>query len=196
MATNRDLVEAVRAGNFRHDLFNRIAGHVIEVPRLLDYIENLPAIATSIIARHCPEALVRERGGQLPTLSEADIDWAMNQEWEGNIRELEDVLEFWLFGGALGSLEHAAAGGRHRWGKHPLTRQPAVTTLVAARIQEIIEEQRPAPGTFGNFMKELTTEVREAVVEYYTQDPARARALFPDMTPASLKSSMSRARRR
>jgi DNA-binding NtrC family response regulator len=196
LATNRDLAQLVREGKFRQDLFYRITGHVVEVPALRDYIENVPAIAAAIIARLCPAALLRDRNGELPGLTAADIDWAMKQEWDGNIRELEDVLEFWLFDGARESLERSATRRRHRWRTDGLPADPGLTSVVATRLLEVVEGKRPAPGTFGAFMKDLMMEAREAVSEWYSRDPATARALFPDMKADSLKSSMSRARRR
>lgn len=87
-ATNRDLPEAVRSGEFREDLYYRINLITLRLPPLRERRMDIPLIA----AHHLRE--LRERHG-LPeiTLSRAAADWLSGQSWPGNVRQLKHVLE-------------------------------------------------------------------------------------------------------
>ena len=87
-ATNRDLPEAVRSGEFREDLYYRINLITLRLPPLSERRMDIPLIA----AHHLRE--LRERH-ELPevTLSQAALDWLAAQSWPGNVRQLKHVLE-------------------------------------------------------------------------------------------------------
>jgi transcriptional regulator with PAS, ATPase and Fis domain len=81
-ATNRDLEERVRDGNFRQDLFFRLSVAVLHVPPLRDRRQDIPALA---------EHLLVESGKSL-RISPATMDVLVSHEWPGNVRELRNVL--------------------------------------------------------------------------------------------------------
>lgn len=87
-ASNRSVVEAIEAGEFRHDLFYRLCVLTIELPALKDRVADIPFFVHKFIGE------LREKTGTSVTgVSEAAL-WALcRYEWPGNIRELRNVLE-------------------------------------------------------------------------------------------------------
>jgi len=89
-ATNRDLWQAVQEGSFRADLYYRL--HVIPVtlPPLRDRADDIPALAT-----HFLERLSKENRRAFPEgFSEAALKRLKAHSWPGNIRELQNVVEY------------------------------------------------------------------------------------------------------
>ena len=87
-ATNRDLAALVKEGEFREDLYYRLAVVPIHLPPLKERREELPDLVHHFIERH------RERLGlQVTKVEPAAVDILLNYSWPGNIRELENVLE-------------------------------------------------------------------------------------------------------
>jgi transcriptional regulator with GAF, ATPase, and Fis domain len=85
-ATNRNLEEEVRAGNFREDLFYRLAVFPIETPPLRERREDIPALCEHIIAKH------RDQTG-CTGIEEAALAALIRHDWPGNIRQLENEIE-------------------------------------------------------------------------------------------------------
>ena len=84
-ATNRRLIEQMRAKRFREDLFYRLAGIELEVPPLRARREDIPALSKHLLERHRPGRPLR--------LTEGALDALMAFDWPGNVRQLERVLE-------------------------------------------------------------------------------------------------------
>jgi two-component system NtrC family response regulator len=84
-ATNRRLIEQMRAKRFREDLFYRLAGIELEVPPLRARREDIPALSKHLLERHRPGRPLR--------LTESALDALMAFDWPGNVRQLERVLE-------------------------------------------------------------------------------------------------------
>jgi len=87
-ATNRDLAAAVDAGEFRADLYYRIAGLRIPVPPLRDRLQDLGPLTDHILSAHA-EALDRPPVYVSPDAMSRLASYA----WPGNIRELETALQ-------------------------------------------------------------------------------------------------------
>jgi anaerobic nitric oxide reductase transcription regulator len=86
-ATNRDLVEEVRAGRFRADLYHRLAVYPVAVPALRDRVDDLPLLSAHILDR-CRQQL----GAGALRLSTAASERLREHAWPGNVRELEHLL--------------------------------------------------------------------------------------------------------
>ena len=86
-ATNRDLIEDVRKGRFRKDLYYRLAVYPINVPLLRERREDLSALVTFFL-NHNPQA--QEKG--IAGLSKAALRLLDAHEWPGNLRELNNVI--------------------------------------------------------------------------------------------------------
>jgi two-component system response regulator HydG len=90
-ATNRDLEEAVRDGSFREDLFFRLNVIPIFLPPLRERKEDIPPLAAHLFQRLC-DAHSRNVIGLSPEALRA----FMNYGWPGNVREMENVIEYAL----------------------------------------------------------------------------------------------------
>ena len=87
-ATNRDLEEAVRRGEFRADLFYRLNVITINLPDLKDRPEDIP-----LLAHHFLRKFAEANGEHKRGISKEAMDLLMNYHWPGNVRELENVIE-------------------------------------------------------------------------------------------------------
>ena len=87
-ATNKELRAAVDAGEFRGDLFFRLAVFPIDIPPLRDRGDDI-----IMLARHFAAELGKETRGVEATLSEASIPGLRAHRWPGNVRELENAIE-------------------------------------------------------------------------------------------------------
>ncbi len=87
-ATNRDLAAAVREGDFREDLYYRLAVVPIQLPPLAERAEEIPELARFLLDRH-----VRRLGVPVEGIEPAAMEVLLSYPWPGNIRELENVLE-------------------------------------------------------------------------------------------------------
>ena len=90
-ATNRDLEEAVRDGSFREDLFFRLNVIPIFLPPLRERKEDIPPLAAHLFQRLC-DAHSRNVTGLSPEALRA----FMNYGWPGNVREMENMIEYAL----------------------------------------------------------------------------------------------------
>lgn len=87
-ATHKDLAAEVAAGRFRNDLYYRINVIDVHVPELRERLDDLPALATSILQR-----IASEEGNQKAHLDKSAIDALCQYHFPGNVRELENILE-------------------------------------------------------------------------------------------------------
>lgn len=87
-ATNRNLMQSVREMKFREDLFFRISTFHLRIPPLRERVEDIPAIANSLL-RNLADDLAREQMELSPSAESA----LKGYSWPGNIRELRNVLE-------------------------------------------------------------------------------------------------------
>ena len=87
-ATNKNLLEEIKAGNFREDLFHRLAVILIEVPPLNDRKEDI-----DLLVKHFVNLLSSDQGLEIKTFDSKAIDTLKNYPWSGNIRELRNVIE-------------------------------------------------------------------------------------------------------
>ncbi len=86
-ATNKDLKQAVKAGQFREDLFFRLNVVSFTLPPLRERTEDIATLADFFLERHAIEA---KRPGM--TLSPAARAALTRYPWPGNIRELDNVI--------------------------------------------------------------------------------------------------------
>jgi len=87
-ATNRDLNEAVRTGQFRQDLYYRLAVVRLNMPPLRERREDIPMLTRHFVQKYAKRSKVKPK----PVSREA-MAALVNYEWPGNVRELENAIE-------------------------------------------------------------------------------------------------------
>ncbi|WP_456462121.1 sigma-54-dependent transcriptional regulator [Lutibacter sp.] len=87
-ATNKDLKKEIEAGNFREDLYHRLAVILIKVPALNERREDIPLLINFFAQR-----IAEEQGTATKQFSAKAIELLQNYDWTGNIRELRNVVE-------------------------------------------------------------------------------------------------------
>jgi DNA-binding NtrC family response regulator len=87
-ATNRDLEEEIRRGNFRSDLFYRLNVIALNLPPLRERRDDLLLLIEAFL-----QSLAHETSAEPKALASEALDAVMVYEWPGNVRELENALE-------------------------------------------------------------------------------------------------------
>jgi DNA-binding NtrC family response regulator len=152
-ATHRDLRAMVRAGQFREDLYYRLAVVATHVPPLRERKADIPALATWFAER-----MGRGTFAQSPALSEL-LD---RHDWPGNVRELRNVVERALSLGDATLGELGDGGGRPATGSEPA--EPAEPPV-----------RRPSSGSapgipVGDVLDLPFKEAKAALVESFERD--------------------------
>ncbi len=136
-ATNRNLEQMIRDGEFREDLYYRLNVFPIYIPALRERIGDVP-----ILANHFIEKFNVRYGKEIKRITSAAIDILMVYKWPGNIRELENCIER----ACILSSDNVL-----RAHNLPPTLQTADSseTVTSGRLETIV----------GNFEKQIITEI-------------------------------------
>ncbi len=105
-ASNRDLRNAIREGQFREDLYYRLSVFPIEVPPLRERKEDIPVLAKYFFASACKRF---NRHGLV--LTEGQLLELLNYDWPGNVRELQNVIDRAVIGARDGSVRFDLSSG-------------------------------------------------------------------------------------
>ena len=123
-ATNAHLESKIAAGSFRQDLYFRLARCVVRVPPLRERPEDIPLLAAHFIAHFSAEMSFKA-----PAIQADALALLADHPWDGNIRELRNVIESALI----------ASGGREITAAHlrfiksvPNPHTPALAPAVSA----------------------------------------------------------------
>ena len=87
-ASNKDLLEEIRRGAFREDLFYRLNVIPFEIPPLRERQEDTP-----LLARYFLQSFCQEYGKPEKDLSAEAMELLVEYQWPGNVRELRNVIE-------------------------------------------------------------------------------------------------------
>ena len=87
-STNKDLVDEVKTGNFREDLFYRLNVIEIKLPSLKDRPEDIP-----LLANHFVDKYRKQMNKGIKGISDEAMRILINHDWKGEVRELENVIE-------------------------------------------------------------------------------------------------------
>ena len=85
--TNRNMVEEIRNGKFREDLYYRLNVFPLSTLGLAERPSDIVAISTVLISRHCQDKQA------IPFLAPSAKNLLMSYTWPGNVRELENVIQ-------------------------------------------------------------------------------------------------------
>ncbi len=111
-ATNRDLMQEVKKGNFREDLFYRLSVFPVRLLPLRDRPDDIP-----ILAQHFLRRFAREEGKDIRQFEPAALQLLKGQTFPGNVRELENLIRHAVIvarGYEITAAELVATLGSHR----------------------------------------------------------------------------------
>ena len=173
-ATNKDLEESVRRGEFREDLFYRLNVYGIYMPPLRERKTDIP-----LLADHFVEKYAADQGKDVRRIATSAIDLLMSYHWPGNVRELENCIERAVLvceGGAVHahhlppSLQTAEVSGT-------LPRQSLKDALAAYEKDLVLDALKSARGNRARAARLLHTT--ERIIGYAVRkhgiDPKRFR---------------------
>jgi len=139
-ATHRDLHARMAAGEFREDLYYRLAVVEARVPPLRDRVEDIPLLAERILSRRQPPATLSD-------LPAGALEMLAAHAWPGNVRELRNTLaRLVLFPGAMDQAITAPSGGAGPAVSLRLPFHEARETVVAEFERRYVTEQLRAHG--------------------------------------------------
>lgn len=153
-ATHRDLREMVSTGAFRDDLFFRLAEIVIEQPPLDERREDIPLIATRL--------LKDAEGSIVQRIAPDAMQYLQARHWEGNVRELRNVIRRAAVLSAGPVLERSTLESLERMGLKASA--PAVQSGVDVHADLPIRDARE------KWMRELEAQYLAAMVERFGDD--------------------------
>ena len=87
-ATNKNLKKESEEGNFREDLYHRLAVILIEVPSLAERTDDIPLLADHFISQ-----IAKKDGMPAKKMEPAAMNLLKQYPWSGNVRELRNVIE-------------------------------------------------------------------------------------------------------
>ncbi len=141
-ATNRDLEEEIRRGNFRSDLFYRLNVIALNLPALRERRDDLLLLLEAFL-----QNMAQEAGTEPKALASEALDAVMVYEWPGNVRELENALEHAVVLSRGNLIEAAALPERiTKRRKEPLVaersyRNPTLEVIERAYIMWVLQAE-------------------------------------------------------
>jgi len=139
-ATNKDLVEMVREGTFREDLYYRINVLQIQLPALRKRRCDIPILCEHMILRFNARF-----GKQIKTITQSALDMLLAYDYPGNIRELENTIEHAFIFCKNSAIEPHHLPGQFQQGND--TKSPAIVSQVNSLdelerlyIENVLEE--------------------------------------------------------
>lgn len=160
-ASHRDLVENIERGNFRHDLYFRLAGFRIDMPNLRSRPDDILELARFFLARARPAADPQREDFSADARQEL-----VSRNWPGNVRELRSAVEHAVVMARGGTIEAchlpAPLPAIHPGGAHPAADRPAP---VGTAIRQWFDSRSGAPEAAGRMHAELMEIVERPLIE-------------------------------
>ena len=178
-ATNRDLNEAVRTGQFRQDLYYRLAVVKLTMPPLRDRREDIPMLTRHFLQKYAKRSKVKPK----PVSREA-MAALVNYEWPGNVRELENAIERALVMGSADMvrledlpeslLEQESAAEMHE-GKYHASVKELKKQLIVDAVEQTRGNYVEAAGILGVHPNYLHRLIRNLGLKETLHDGLRGR---------------------
>ena len=137
---NVDMKAAVRAHAFRSDLYYRLAVVTIELPRLVDRIEDLPQLAEQFVRQFATRS-----GRTGMHLAPATLELLQSYDFPGNVRELRNIIELAVLRADREVIEPEQLPDYLRSAARLMqsrTHKPSLAELEAVYIREVLEHTR------------------------------------------------------
>jgi len=134
-ATNKDIAEEIAAGRFREDLYYRLSVVPIRLPPLRERRNDIPLLVQHILAQ-----AIKDSGRNTGvTLSPDALDVMMSYDWPGNIRELQNWIQFSLVKCRKGAILPSHLPPARLGSMRPI-RKRRLRKLDATSVREAIEQ--------------------------------------------------------
>ena len=85
--TNRNMLEEIKIGHFREDLYYRLNVFPLATTHLASRKNDIIPLATALLYRHCKSL------DELPWLDQSALQTLLDHSWPGNVRELENIVQ-------------------------------------------------------------------------------------------------------
>jgi len=129
-ASNRDLAQLLKQGQFREDLYYRLAVVRIELPSLDERREDIPLLVRHFLRRF------NEKNGLSVTIDPAAVQFLTQKQWPGNVRELENTVNRLAIFAPTGEITLADVEAEEQ--RAPENEQgPASASTAPDRLQEL-----------------------------------------------------------
>ena len=128
-ATHKDLLQEVKNGNFREDLFYRLNVIPISLPPLRERQNDIP-----LLAHHFLRCFAVERGKEIRQFSSEAMRLLLDYAWPGNVRELENTIEHAVVLAKSGQVEAWDLPAALR-----LTASPPSATMAQREMRTLLE---------------------------------------------------------
>jgi len=181
-ATNRDLDEAVRKGEFRQDLYYRLAVVRLMMPPLREHRDDIPMLTRHFVQKYAKRSKVKPK----PVSREA-MAALVNYEWPGNVRELENAIERALVMGSSDSvlledlpeslLEQESPAEMHE-GKYHASVKELKKQLIVDAVEQTRGNYVEAAGILGVHPNYLHRLIRNLGLKGTLQEGLRGRSKF------------------
>jgi len=181
-ATNRELTEAVRKGQFRQDLYYRLAVVRLTMPPLRERREDIPMLTRHFLQKYAKRSKVKPK----PVSREA-MAALVHYEWPGNVRELENAIERALVMGSSDAvlledlpeslLEQESPAELHE-GKYHASVKELKKQLIADAVEQTHGNYVEAAGILGVHANYLHRLIRNLGLKDMLQDMLRGRSRF------------------
>jgi DNA-binding NtrC family response regulator len=150
--SNRDMEEAVRAGQFREDLYFRLNVVNLELPGLRERPSDIPALAQMFANKYS-----EQNGIAVKSLSPEAIDKLKKHHWQGNVRELENTMHRAILISQEPQIEAAAImlAGQ----KTSSIAETATQTAHAVIEKVAVGDNKPAGGLVGRTVSDVEQEL-------------------------------------
>ncbi|MCP4547361.1 MAG: sigma-54-dependent Fis family transcriptional regulator [bacterium] len=99
-ATNRNLKDMIARGRFREDLYYAIVVFPIEIPPLRERQIDIPLLVGYFLNQYCEDL-----GRSVPEISDSALNCLIAHKWVGNVRELQNSIQFTLLACKTGRIE-------------------------------------------------------------------------------------------
>ncbi len=146
-ATNKDLAEEIRAGNFREDLYYRLKVFPLELPPLRDRTEDIPLLINDFVS-----SLVKQHGFKPISFDAGAIRALTGYRWPGNVRELKNFVErmFIMYGGDTVTADRLP---------------PEYAAAVEARAESPVPQDEPET-TLDDLIADGPTDLKQARADF------------------------------
>lgn len=150
-ATNRDLWDLVCRGDFRADLYYRIASCVCKLPPLRERLEDIIPLAEHFLRQASPD-------GELPELDPAVRDYLLKREYPGNVRDLQQVVSRLMY--------HQARDRTISIGYIAADERPVLELGKMAWLDLHFERAIQRAALFGAGLKDISRAAEDVVIRF------------------------------